>query len=104
MVLEAVHINAAAANKACHCEERSDVAIRIPLPGYNDVRCAKRRTDCHTQCAHWVRNDSVGTGGSNSPGAMQLSEVVLHGRMISAPTGWSEEPGDCHASVRTGSQ
>ena len=36
----------------CHCEERSDVAISC-------AQSVVPARDCHTQCAHWVRNDMV---------------------------------------------
>ena len=37
---------------SCHCEERSDVAIRFLF------YVAAGSTDCHSQCAHWLRNDT----------------------------------------------
>jgi len=37
--------------KSCHSEERSDVGIRILILRFTPG------TDCHSQCAHWLRND-----------------------------------------------
>ena len=42
----------------CHCEERSDVAIRFSLRRqYSFVQC-KGDADSHDQFANWSRNDS----------------------------------------------
>ena len=42
--------------KDCHCEERSDAAIRSPCNGSTFLCSVKR--GCSLKCEHWSRNDN----------------------------------------------
>ena len=96
---------------ACHCEERSDVAIRVPAAGHskeqyfrrkrNSLRirpkyCQVARFPCGEnglphQCAHWF---AMTTGERGCEFAQSIAKLP----------GFPAGRTDCHTSVRTGSQ
>ena len=95
MVSEAVRKHAPAANNACHCEERSDVAIRFPLPTCVIVPGSKRRTDCDRRKSPCGATTSVRAGLAMTEvwgcwigfaGVVTLCKMLPRGRIISAPT------------------